>query len=447
VNRTSSPIEVETAATPKTAATNVRWRVVALLAVMAGLTYIDRLNLGIVAKYLQEEFKLNTQAMGWILGSFSLGYAVFHVPGGWLADRFGPRRVLSLAILWFSVFTAATAIAPSLPLLRLLGAAWSFAVLRFVMGLGEAAALPVGNKMMAYWLGPKERGFGTSVFLAGVGAGGILAPFLIGWMMRHSGWRTSFVGSGIIGMVVAAACYRQVTSRPEDNPSVNAGELAIIRGSTRSESKSLECKRKSGVPWLKVFSSPSIWGLMISHFCLVYPVYLFFTWFFLYLVRFRGLTITKASFWTSAPFVANLVMVPFWGWLSDRTAERFGKRWGRRTTAWLGIGCSAVLLWSGSHTVSNNFALLQLAVAAGFNFAASAVLWTTCNDISAEYSGSISGIMTTFGSLGGWLSPVLTAAIATKWGWSYAIDFAALVTVASGLAWFLVDADKSMDCA
>jgi MFS family permease len=188
-----------------------------------------------------------------------------------------------------------------------------------------------------------------------------------------------------------------------------------------------------------------MWGLMISHFCLVYPVYIFFTWFFIYLIRVRGVTISKASLWTSAPFAANLVMVPLWGWLSDYLANKIGKRQGRRVAAWLGIGCSALLLFSGSHTSRESLALLQLALAAGFNFAASAVLWTTCNDISAKCSGSISGIMTTFGSLGGWLSPVVTGAIAARFGWSWGLDFAALVTVISGLAWFLVDAEKCLE--
>ncbi len=90
-------------------------------------------------------------------------------------------------------------------------------------------------------------------------------------------------------------------------------------------------------------------------------------------------------------------------------------------------------------------ALSELALAAGFNFAASAVLWTTCNDISMKCSASISGIMTTFGSLGGWLSPVLTAKIATRFGWTQALDFAAFVTCVSGLAWFLIDADRTIE--
>jgi ACS family glucarate transporter-like MFS transporter len=444
---TSLPLKTGQAAEAAAAPTRVRWSVVALVAFVTGLTYVDRLNLGIVARNFQEEFNFTAQTMGWILGAFSLGYAWFHVPGGWLADRFGARRVLAGAIIWFSVFTALTTIAPKLPILNLASAAWAFAIVRFLMGVGESAAFPVGNKMMGHWLGPNERGLGTSIFLAGVGVAGIIAPVLITRMAIAYGWRTPFVVLGLIGILAGLACYSYVTDRPEQNPHVNAAELALIAGHTGTEVKPVQEQVLSakGVPWRKVFSTPSIWALMISHFCLVYPLYIFFTWFFIYLVKVRGVTVSKASFWGSAPFVANIIMVPFWGWLSDRAVRKLGKRKGRRATAWLGIAGSALLLWFGSHTSNNTAALLQLAIAAGFNFAASAILYTTCTDISTKSSGSISGIMATFGSLGGAASPVVTALIATKLGWSYALDFAALVTVVSGLAWFFIDAGGKIE--
>jgi len=410
---------------------------------MAALTYVDRLNLGIVGKYLEEEFQLSTQTMGWILGSFSLGYAVFHLPGGWLADRYGPRRVLAAAILWFSAFTAATAIAPHAPLLRWLGVAGSFMVVRFVMGLGEAAALPVGNKMMGHWLGDKERGTGTSIFLAGVGAGGIAAPVLIGWIMRHWGWRLSFFLSGAVGAWLASAWYWGVTDTPEQHPLVNRAELQRIHDRAKLQPQALGTRIR-GTPWRRIFSGSSMWGLMLSHLCLVYHVYIFLPWSFIYLVRVRGVSIARASWWTSAPFIANLVLVPVWGCLADRAAAWWGKRWGRRAVVWLGAVSSAMLLWSGAHTHDNTAALVQLAVAAGLNFAASSVLWVTCNDIAPDFSGTVSGVMTTFGSLGGWLSPVVTAAIATRLGWTYALDFAALVTVASAAAWLMVAADPAL---
>jgi len=444
---TSSSLKAGQVAEAAVSPTRVRWSVVALVAFVTGLTYMDRLNLGIVAKNFQDEFNFTGQTMGWILGAFSLGYAWFHLPGGWLADRFGARRVLAGAILWFSIFTALTPFASNLPILNLAGAAWSFAVARFLMGVGESAAFPVGNKMMGYWLGPNERALGTSIFLAGVGVAGIIAPVLITRMATAYGWKTPFVLLGLLGTLAAIACYSYVTDRPEQNRHVNAAELALIAGAASQDTNGpqRQAPRRKGVPWGKVFSSPSMWALMVSHFCLVYPLYIFFTWFFIYLVKVRGVTVSKASFWGSAPFVANIFMVPFWGWLSDRAVQKIGKRNGRRATAWLGIAGSALLLWAGSHTANNTAALIQLAIAAGFNFAASAILYTTCTDISSRSSGSVSGIMATFGSLGGAASPVVTVFIADKLGWSYALDFAALVTVISGLAWFFIDASGSFE--
>jgi ACS family glucarate transporter-like MFS transporter len=383
---TSSPLKAGPVGEAMAAPTRVRWSVVALVAFVTGLTYVDRLNLGIVAKKFQEEFNFTAQSMGWILGAFSLGYAWFHLPGGWLADRFGARHVLAGAIIWFSAFTALTTIAPRLPILNLVGAAWAFAIVRFLMGLGESAAFPVGNKMMGYWLGPNERALGTSIFLSGVGVAGIIAPVLITRMATDFGWRTPFLVLGLIGILAAIACYFYVTDRPEQNPRVNASELAVIAGQVGTGMKPVQgqVSRRMGVPWSKVFSTPTIWALMVSHFCLVYPLYIFFTWFFIYLVKVRGVTVSNASFWGSAPFVANIIMVPFWGWLSDRAVQKLGKQNGRRVTAWLRIAGSAIVQWSGSHTSNNVAALIQLAIAVGFNFAASAILYTTCTDISTK---------------------------------------------------------------
>ena len=427
--------------------THVRWNIVAMLAVISALTYIDRLNLQVAGKYIQDEFGFNTETMGWVLGAFSLGYSIFHVPGGWLGDRFGARRVLALTVLWSSVFTALTAVAPNLASAGFLSAAWSFAVVRFLMGSGEAAANPVGNKTIAYWLGRKERAFGTSLFLAGVGLGGTIAAPTINWIAKHSGWRMSFVACGLLGVVVSAGWYAYMRNRPEEHPGVNAAELALIIDPAETEANAARAKnhRITLADWGKILGSPSVRGLMFSHFCLVYAAGIFFNWFFIYLVRVRGLAASKASWWTSAPFLATMFMVPLWGLLADRMAVRFGKRAGRRRAVWLGIGLSAVFLVAGSWTVDNNLAALQLAAAAGFNLAASAILWTTCTDITRSFAGSVSGSMVTFGSLGGWISPVITAKIATNYGWPYALDFAALVMVVGSLAWFFIDASECVE--
>ena len=99
--------------------TKTRWRIIGLLAVIAALTYLDRLNLSIAGKYIQDEYSMTPQTMGFILSAFVWGYVLSQMVGGWLGDRYGPRTVLTFAILWWSIFTAATALAPRLPL-----AAW-----------------------------------------------------------------------------------------------------------------------------------------------------------------------------------------------------------------------------------------------------------------------------------------------------------------------------------
>lgn len=183
--------------------TRIRWRVVALLATIAALTYIDRLNLSIAGTYVQEEFAFSTETMGWVLSAFVLGNALFHVPGGWLGDCYGPRTVLTFVILWWSVFTAATAIAPRLPLVGWFGLAWSFAVVRFLLGMGEAAAFPNINRVSAFWIGQSQRGLANSIFVAGIGAGGVLTPLAITAIMQHWGWRISSM----------RVCWREHASR------------------------------------------------------------------------------------------------------------------------------------------------------------------------------------------------------------------------------------------
>jgi ACS family glucarate transporter-like MFS transporter len=424
--------------------THVRWHIVAMLTLVTALTYLDRLNLGIAGKYIQDEYAFNTQTMGWILSAFVLGYALFQVPGGWAGDRYGPRSVLTFAILWWSVFTAATALAPRLPLRGWFGMAWSFVIVRFLIGVGEAAALPNSNKIVAYWMGQARRGIGNSMFLMGVGVGGACTPVLIAWIMQRWGWRMSFYVCGILGVIIAFCWHLYATNHPEEHPRVNAAELAIIQASLPTRART-DAPPTRNVPWRKLLASRSVWGLMLSYFCEGYPNYIYYTWFFLYLVRVRGLTVTQGSVWGMAPFIAVVLLAPLGGWFSDRAVSRLGKRRGRQCTVWVGMSLSAALLWSGAHAANNSLAIVLLAGALGFNIFATSSWWATCIDLTPDFSGSLSAMMNTWGNLGGWFSPILTAYIATRFGWIRALDFAGLVTFAAVILWIFVDAEQSVE--
>ncbi len=427
--------------------TRVRWRIIALLAVISALTYVDRLNLSIAGKYIQDEFALSTETMGRILSAFIWGYALFQIPGGWIGDRYGPRGVLTFAIVWWSALTAATGMAPRLPLARMFGVAWSFAIVRFTIGVGESAAFPNSNKIVAYWMGPAQRGMANSLWITGVGAGGTLTPIFIAWIMQHWGWRTSFYLCALSGVAVAAVWHLYATNRPEEHPGVNASELGLIHAGRvrRADDSGSMSPRQSATPWKQMLSSVSVWGLILSYFCICYPAYIYYTWFFIYLVRVRGLTVTQGGLWGSAPFLAITLLAPLGGCVSDRSVARFGKRRGRQSAVWLGVACSASLLWVGAQTANNSLAILLLAAAAGFNLFATASWWATCNDLTRNFSGSLSGLMNMCGNLGGSLAPIVTAGLAIRLSWTQALEFAALVTLAAGLFWVLVNADQNLE--
>lgn len=425
--------------------THVRWHVMVLMTIVAALTFLDRVNLSIAGQFIEKEFHLSTQSMGWILSAFVLAYALSQVPCGWLGDRYGPRTVITVAILWWSIFSAATAIAPNLPLARWLSLAWSFAIVRFLIGLGEGATFPNSNKIVAAWMGTAQRGVGNSIFLAGIGVGGAVTPILIAWIMNNWGWRASFCVCGALGPVVALGWHLYVTNRPSEHRGVNAGELALI-GSVEGTPARVHSRTPSlWPPWRSILSSVSVWSLALSFSCLGYAAYIFYTFFFIYLVEARHLTVLRGGVWGSTPFVAMAILTPLGGVASDFAVKKLGKRRGRQCGVWIGVSIAAVCLWRGGHTTNTTLAILMLASAAGFVGFASANWWAACIDLTENFSGSLSGLMNMVGNFGGWISPVLTAYIATHFGWTRAFDFAALLTLIAGASWLLVNADQNLE--
>jgi ACS family glucarate transporter-like MFS transporter len=425
---------------------NVRWRILAALMFMTFLTYLDRLNLSIAGQSIQHEMGFSTETMGWLLSAFLLGYALLQIPGGWLADRFGAREVLFAAVLWWSAFTMLTAIAPNLPLARWFTVAWSFAIIRFLVGVGEASSQPAINKIVAAWSGSGERGFGTSFSIAGIGVSGAATPVLIAWIMQRWGWRSSFYVAGAAGIVTAIAWRFYVTNSPADHPGVNANELALLtHRSTRDATAMAHPVAKT--PWKRLLTSRSVAGLALGYFCQGFPIYFFHTWFFIYLVNIRHLSISRSSLLGTMPYIAIAALAPLGGLFSDFAVRRFGKRQGRRLAITTGMLASATLLWLGSNTGGDFAAIFLLAAGAGFNLFAAVSFWAICIDLTTEFTASVSGLMNTFGNLGGWLSPIVTAYLAAHYGWNRALLCASVVTLGAALFAFLIRADESLDRA
>jgi ACS family glucarate transporter-like MFS transporter len=427
-------------------ATSVRWRVMTLVTLVNMLPSLGKISFGVAGKYIQDEFQFSNGTMGWILSAFVVGYALFQFPAGVLGDRYGPRRVLTLAILWYSLSLATIAIVPQTAVSRWIGLAWTFAVVRFLTGAGEAFTSPNSAKVVGSWMSSGKLGFGISFYNLGIGAGGALTPLFIAWTMQRWGWRVSFQLCGLIGLLFAMAWGFYVTDRPEQHPHVNAAELALLHPhGEAARGKSARNLATGRPPWRRMLSSGSVRCLILSYMCRAYAMYFFDTWFFIYLVRARGITISRSGVWGAAPYLAILLLSPIGGWAADIAVRRLGLRLGRQVPVWIGMACSALMLWVGCNTLSNTAAILLVAGGAGFNMFANITWWATCIDLTPNYAASLSGLMNMCGALSGALAPILTAYISTSFGWPRALDFIAILSVAAGLLWFFVKADEKLE--
>src|SRR6185312_447539 len=230
----------------------VRWMLIAWMLVISAVSYLDRVNISIAGPSIEREFHLDHIRMGWVFSAWVLGYALFQAPSGRLADRFGPRRILTLGALWWAVFTALTALAPS-------GLTSSLAILlivRFSLGVGESIVYPASNRLVATWIPSQERGLANGLIFAGVGAGAAATPPVIAYVILHHGWRASFWICALVGLIVGALWYVMARDNPEQHAWVSKEENAHILAGLPQSSKNVE--RNSSLPWRTILTNKNV---------------------------------------------------------------------------------------------------------------------------------------------------------------------------------------------
>jgi ACS family glucarate transporter-like MFS transporter len=425
--------------------TSVRWRILAIVMAIMAVTALNRLNLSIAGKLIDEEFSFGTENMGLVFSAFLWGYGLFQIPWGYVCDRIGPRRTLTASILCFAVGAGAVGLLPKLAVMMGVSALTGFRLVRFVTGVGEAAISSNVTRVIASWSSVRERGFASGLQVCGLGLGGTLTPVFIAWTMMHWGWRTSFVISSVLAFLVVAVWHLYATDWPEEHPGVNEPELQTIHPGSHKEDPRSHHGAARSVPWLKMLTSLSVWGLILGYGFQGYAFYVYYNWFYFYAVKMRGLGIMQAAAWTSAPFLAMAVLSPVGGWFSDRLSRITDRRRARCAAVWLGMGLAALLLYGGNHLSVTVVALPMIALAAGFTMFGAANFWAACIDLAPGHSASLSALMNTVGSVGGVVSSLVTASVAVHAGWKPALDLAVWVTLASGALFTLVNANRSID--
>ena len=424
-------------------ASRVRWLLVFWLFVLSAVSYLDRVNISIAGTSIAREYNLTNVQLGWVFSAFLVGYALFQTPGGWLADRMGSRRVLTIGVLWWGIFTGLAAAVPS----RVAYALAIFIAMRFLLGAGEAVIYPASNQFISRWIPSHERGVANGWIFAGVGAGAGLAPPLITYVMVHLGWRWSFWICAFIGMVAGAVWYAIARNAPEEHPRVTAGELATIRSGLAARGNSSPTAAKTAdtlLPWGTILASKDVWAITLGYFCYGYAAWIFFSWFYIYLAKVRGLDLKSSAFYAMLPFLAMAACCPLGGLISDRLTKWRGKRLGRCGLAVFAMALAAAFLAFGSSVDSARVASVVLAGGAGALYLSQSSFWSTTADIGGVSSGSVSGLMNMGAQMGGAITASLTPAIASRYGWTASFAVAAALCGLGALAWLLVDPERQL---
>jgi ACS family glucarate transporter-like MFS transporter len=418
----------------------VRWFLVFWLFVLSAVSYLDRVNFSVASGSIADAYGLNNLQLGKVISAMLVGYGLFQTVGGRLADRFGPRRVLTAGVMWWGVFTALTSLVPS----RIAGALFLFMGVRFLLGAGEAVIYPSANQLVARWIPIRERGIANGWIFAGVGAGAGLTPPLVTYIMIHYGWRSSFWVCAVIGFLAGAVWFMAARDTPAEHPSVSANELAAIQSGIALNKTSDRSEPSALIPWKRVLRSKAVCAITVSYFCYGYVAWIFFSWFYRYLATVRGLNLKASAFYSMLPPVAMLVCSLLGGAINDRVTKWRGARLGRCGVAVLGIAGAGVFLAFGSQVQSARLASVVLAGGAGALYLSQSSFWSVTGDIAGTSSGTVSGVMNTGNQIGAALTASLTPWIGDRFGWTASFLTASALCLVGALCWLAVDPAKTL---
>jgi sugar phosphate permease len=411
-------------------ATKIRWVILFLIGLMYLLCYMDRSYISVAQPEIAKHFGLNKAGMGLVLASFTLAYAIGQVPAGWFGDRFGPKRVLTALMLLWSASAAMT------------GAVFGFTSLlsaRFLLGLGEAGAFPVATSGMQLWFPRVERGRiqGTVHFLGRFAVA--LTPFIAAWIMPVFGWRTLFYVFGALGVLWALCFTAFYKDFPEHHNRVNRAELAFIRGVNPNDPVKMPEILEAAPPWKEILLSSNMWFISLGNFCLVFTTSFFFTWYPTYLREHLHMSIRSLGMWGSIPLLAGMAGDVIGGSVSDmifRITSNAGRA--RRLVAipsFLLAGCFIIPAALTSNTVNS---ILFLAASFFFLECIIGPMWALPMDVGGSFSGTVTGVMSAVGSLGGPLMAVFYGALFNLDQWVAPFVVSACVMLAGALIWALL---------
>ncbi len=423
-----------------TAPTRARFIVLGFAVTLAIITYVDRVCISQAAPAMQEEMGLSKVEMGYAFTAFGWAYALFEIPGGWLGDRIGPRKVLMRVVSMWSIFTIAT------------GWAWnllSLVICRFLFGVGEAGCFPNLTKAFTLWFHASERVKAQGIMWLSARWGGAFTPLLVGWMLAGGDGRPGlglhykwvFLIFGVLGVVWAVLFYGWFRDHPHDHPSVNAAELAEIGETDRVGTG-------HAMPWGKLVTSRTVWMLWAQYFFMSYAWYFYITWFPTYLKeQFTTLTDIERALLACVPLFFGGLGCFISGFVSLPLEKRLGGRSrSRRVIGIVGLSAAGLLMLISTQLNMPLLSVLAVGLASFGNDLTLPCSWGACMEVGGRYTGALAGSMNMVGNAGGAIAPMVVPLVlaATNNNWMInMVLFAVAYFLAAG-CWAFIDSDDRL---
>jgi MFS family permease len=402
-------------------------RVLGLLCVMYFITYVDRVNVSTAAIQFGKEFSLSNTQVGFVFSAFAYPYLLFQIIGGWVGDRFGPRRTLTICSFLWAGATVLTGLA---------GGLVSLVVARVLLGLGEGATFPTATRAMSNWTPAGSRGFAQGITHAFARIGNTVTPPLVTWLMLAISWRASFFILGAVSFLWALAWVWYFRDNPRDHASITAEELSKLPAY-------VGVKESPKVPWGPLAKRMA--PVTVVYFCYGWTLWLFLTWIPQYFLHNYQMKITSSALFAFGVFFAGVLG----DWLGGQTTDWLLRRTGSLTKArsLMVVVCNLAALGSLLPILFvHDVTVAAICLSGGFFFAEMTIgpMWSIPMDIAPEYAGTASGIMNTGSALAAIISPVVGGWIIDltgNWDWPF-IGSIALMLVGALLAFTMKPAQR-----
>jgi ACS family glucarate transporter-like MFS transporter len=388
--------------------TRTRWLILAMLFAITTINYADRATISIAGPDIKKELGLSGVQMGFVFSAFAWSYVVAQLPGGWLLDRFGSKITYFFSIVLWSTFTLFTGAAGFVTGGAAVGLLF---VLRLLVGAAEAPSFPGNSRIASAWFPTHERGLAAAVFNSAQYFATVLFAPIMGWLVHSFGWHSVFYVMGTLGILMAGLWLKTIHG-PKDHPSINPAELAYIQEGgalvdLESGARTAQARQVDTLACIKeLLGNRMLLGVYVGQYCITTLTYFFLTWFPVYLVQERHMTILKAGFVASLPAIAGFLGGIIGGWLSDRLAKA-----GYSLSVSRKVPIVAGMLMSMSMIACNYVEADTLVVAvmslAFFGKGVGALGWAVVSDTSPKEAGGLSGaLFNTFGNTAGITTPI-----------------------------------------